>query len=264
MNSEAERQAAVLRALWEPAGEPGTALSDGLATYRGHAAATAGRALASAYPTVQALLGQEALAGLARQLWRHHPPRQGDLGTWGGSLPDWLAQLPEVQAWPYLPDCARLDWARHQAELAADIQSDPESLTCLGTQDPTQLVIDLRPELRLIRSDWPVVTLWTFHQLPQLKADTDAPPDHFAALRQALATHQAETAVVWRPHWRAEVAALPPGMVVWMEALLARPARPLSALLALASQEFDLSAWLEMALRQDWIWRVRVLSDRAD
>ncbi|MDO9001947.1 MAG: DNA-binding domain-containing protein [Aquabacterium sp.] len=273
MLEEGQRQAAVLRSLWglptasqaNPAWrEQGPSLRLGLAAYQGNASATAERVLAAAYPTVQALLGDEALALLARQLWHHHPPTQGDLTAWGQDLPDWLNGLAEVQAWPYLADCARLDWARHTAEHARDALFEAESLALLGTQDPAHLRLELRPGLSVIRSDWPVVTLWQAHQ-----ADSAEDPAQAAAMldkvREALRARQAETAVVWRPQWRAEVLAVPEAMVDWMSALApsaTHPAPSLSTLLNHAHADFDLSQWLAMALHHGWIWRVSI-TDRA-
>lgn len=261
---EGQRQAAVLQALWglpahAPWREREEPLRLGLAAYQGNASATAERVLATAYPTVQALLGEEALALLARQLWRHHPPSEGNLTVWGQALPDWLAGLPEVQDWPYLPDGARLDWARHTAEHASDANFEPDSLALLGTQDPAHLQLELRPGLSVIRSDWPVVTLWQAHQ----SASAEGPPqaDMLDKLRQALLARQAETAVVWRPQWRAEVLALPEAMVDWMSALAPsanQPAPCLSILLDNAHADFDLAQWLALALHHGWIWRVSV------
>lgn len=264
MRSEAERQAAVLQALWSDHAESldtpgwheqGVRLAQGLSAYRGNARATAERALASAYPTVLALLGEEALAVLARQLWRNRPPRAGDLARWGADLPDWLAQQPELHDWPYLPDCARLDWARQTAELAADAHFQPDSLALLGQVDPGQLVLHLRPGLSVLDSEWPVVAIWQAHQGAEPSLD---------GLRTALAAARAETAAVWRTQWRAEVVTLPQTMSTWMQALAAEPQRPLSGSLAVADAGFDLGAWLALALHHGWIWRVRLLSDRAD
>ncbi|RZI79517.1 MAG: hypothetical protein EOP38_25200, partial [Rubrivivax sp.] len=251
MSTEARRQAAVLQALQghetdAPEGETslvwleqGPRLAQGLAAYQGNARATAEKALASAYPTVQAMLGDEALAVLARQLWHQHPPGAGDLALWGQALPEWLASLSEVQAWPYLPDCARLDWARHTAELAFDVTFDAASLALLGEADPAHLTLQLRPGLSLIATNWPVVSLWEAHQASEPVLD---------AVRTALAEARAETAVVWRREWRAEVVALPGGMRGWMQALAAPPSTvqppPLQTLLDQADPDFDFSAWL--------------------
>jgi hypothetical protein len=266
LNREALRQAAVLRALWpggatvcvDAAGwhEQGLRLAQGLSAYQGNAQATAERALASAYPTLQALLGEEALVVLARQLWHHHPPRAGDLACWGQDLPSWLTELAEVQSWPYLPDCARLDWARHTAELALDAEFEPESLALLGQADPGQLTLHLRPGLSVIASDWPVVTMWEAHQTPEPMLDD---------VNAALAEARAETAVVWRTQWRAEVSVLPGAMVGWMQALSSAAASPpsLHTLLEQANPDFDLGAWLALALQQGWLWKV-VLSGPSD
>ncbi|MBC7698934.1 putative DNA-binding domain-containing protein [Aquabacterium sp.] len=270
MNTEAQRQAGVLQDLWGwPAApeatpgwrEHGEPLRAGRAAYQGNAGATAERVLAAAYPTVQALLGDEALALLARQLWHHHPPTQGDLTAWGQILPEWLADLPDMQDWPYVPDCARLDWARHTAEHAGDAPFEPGSLALLGTQDPADLRIELRPGLSVIRSDWPVVSLWQAHQTASTHDNLPPEADRLKTLRRALAARQAETAVVWRREWRAEVCELPKCMAGWMSALAPSAAQSsplLSTLLASAPADFDLGQWLALALHQGWIWRVSV------
>jgi hypothetical protein len=266
---EAARQAAVLQDLWRmafagPASTPapwreaGDRLNLGLAAYRGNAQATAEKALTSTYPTVQALLGEEAMGVLARQLWHHHPPRMGDLTQWGQALPAWLAELPEVQDWPYLPDCARLDWARHNTELAADAEFESESLALLGEAEPAQLILQLRPGLAVIPSPWPIVSIFEAHRNEHDAAD---------ALGHVLSAPQAETAVVWRTHWRAEVSDLPAPMVGWMLALSCTDHPPnLQILLDQADPGFDLGKWLALALRQGWLWRVtRIgLSDPED
>ena len=114
-----ERQAAVLTALqahlpphapldatqacW-PALQAAGLRTDaaGLRAYQLNARATAQRVLASTYPTIAAMLGDEALDVLALQLWQACPPGSGDLGEWGAGLPEllaehadhWLAALP--------------------------------------------------------------------------------------------------------------------------------------------------------------------------
>src|SRR5689334_23066031 len=67
-----------------------TSVEHGLAAYRGNLGATAERALAAAFPTVQRAVGETAFAALAREHAREVPPTLGDLGEWGASLPAWL------------------------------------------------------------------------------------------------------------------------------------------------------------------------------
>ena len=126
---EALRQQQLLRALWRCGNAPALNLwlresseraGHALAAYRGNAAAIAECALAAAYPTVQQLLGDESFAQLARALWHHAPPQCGDLACWGDALPGWIEGDAQLAGEPYLADVARVDWAVHAIEQAAD------------------------------------------------------------------------------------------------------------------------------------------------
>ena len=90
----------------------------GLQAYRANAAASARRAMADAYPTVQQLLGCEAFAALTQAHWHGQRPRRGDLAVWGEALPDFIANADQLAAEPYLADVARLHSAPHQARRA--------------------------------------------------------------------------------------------------------------------------------------------------
>ncbi|HJV63210.1 MAG TPA: putative DNA-binding domain-containing protein, partial [Albitalea sp.] len=118
MSDEAERQRRLVASLLAaradieglPLRESGARALRGLRAYRANADASAARAMASAFPTVQMLIGEEDFAQLAREFWRAAPPLRGDLGEWGDGLADWIASHAQLAAWPYLADCARLDW----------------------------------------------------------------------------------------------------------------------------------------------------------
>ena len=91
---EALRQQMLLRALLGDA-RPGVVagwlresaqpaqFERGLAAYRAHAGASAERTLATAYPTVQQLLGEASFAALARALWHHQPALHGESYRFG-------------------------------------------------------------------------------------------------------------------------------------------------------------------------------------
>ena len=96
--AEADRQSALLHALRASAmpGLPARARAlpgrqadadeqAGLRAYRANAQAMAERALVAAYPVLARWLGDEAMAALARDLWRVHPPTRGDL-AWFGAI----------------------------------------------------------------------------------------------------------------------------------------------------------------------------------
>lgn len=224
----------------------------GLHAYRGNAQATAGRALAAAHPTVCAMLGEEGFAHLAQELWLASPPRRGDLAEWGADLPAHLAGHAQLTPWPWLADSARVDWAAHRAERAADAAWEPQTLALLESAEPDALHIDLLPGSAVLRSRFPLATLHRAHHAPDEAGRSAA----LQAARDALARGDGEDVIVWRSGWRAEVAALPAPWAGFCGALLA--GRSLGAALAAQDDDdFDFSAWLLHAVRHGWLWRMR-------
>lgn len=226
--AEAQRQQALLDAIWH--GAPGAAVQGlqgddasrrrGEQAYRVNARALSERALAAVYPRLQEALGADEFAVLAWTLWRRHPPTRGDLACWGQVLPEFLAAQPGMDA--ALVDTARLEWALHEAERAADAELDAGSLGLLSTQAPAQLRLRLRPGLCVLE-----------------QAVTGLP------------------LLVWRQGWRGEFRALDPGEVALLRGLLAGQdlEQALGAALA-ADARFDFSLWLGQALTLGWLWRV--------
>lgn len=250
---ERRRQQALLEALWprEPAGAwddwlraPGAALTQrGLQAYRANAGAVAERALASAFPTVQALIGDEAFAALARACWRACPPTRGDMAWFGAALPGFIEQEPLEDA-PYLADSARLDWALSRAESAADVPPEPQSLALLAEADPSSLRFIAAPGLVLLRSPYPVVSIWRAHCEGDL-----------ALARVALEAGQGEAALVWRRGWKAGAQAVDAATAQWTEALLA--GHSIGTALDAMPADFGFEPWLLKALEQQWIAGVR-------
>jgi len=255
MQREQLRQQQLLRALWRRGGdtsltgwlrEAGLRAGQGLDAYRGNAAAIAERALAAAFPTVQQLVGDESFAQLARAFWHRPPPRVGDLARYGEALPAAIADDPQLASEPYLADVARVDWAVHAIEHAADVPAPPAGLPLLGELDPSQLRLQLRPGLMCIASRWPLVTIWQAHRSSDV--------DRFAPVRQALADRMAETALVARPQWRATVDPIDHASARFMAALLASAS--LAQALDAAGATFSFEIWLHDALCQRWLQAV--------
>lgn len=258
-SSEAQRQQALLQALWRSSAaagfaEQGDRLQRGLAAYRGNAGAIAERSLAASHPTVQDLLGDEDFAALARELWRHQPPERGDLAEWGAALPTHIESHAQLQTWPYLADCARLDWAVHRCERAADAEADHASLALLGTDDPAALTLQLMPGLSVLNSPWPLADIHAAHH-----AGGAARAQALAAARTAIAEGAGQSVVVWRSGWRAQVLPVRPAEAAWMQTL--QSGATLAAALhshqtGTSPDTFDFSTWLPAALSHGWFWRV--------
>jgi Putative DNA-binding domain len=251
-DKEALRQQMLLRALLGDA-RPGVVtgwlqprqVRRGLAAYQAHAGALAERALATAYPTLQQLLGEASFAALARHYWQLHPPLAGDITLWGASLPAFIADAEALADEPYLPDVAQLEWALHRVQTAADAPAPgPTGLELLATHEPAALRLQLPAGSVVLGSNWPVFSLWQAHQRT---AD-----DRFDAVREALAAGRGEQGLVTRSGWAPQVLVLSAAEARFTAALLAGQtlAQALTEALQESGDEFDFEAWLIAALQQ--------------
>lgn len=253
--NDAERQQALLAALAggaAPLGvlrESGERAARGLAAYRANAEAIAERALASAFATVQAMVGDDDFRHLAREFWQAHPPERGDLGEWGDAFAAWLAAHRGLTAWPWLADSARLDLALHRNQRAADAALDAASLGLLESTDPSQLRLLLVPGTVVLCSVWPIAAIHHAHQLAG-----DAAERAFADVRAAIAAQRGEQVLVVRKGWRAVVHPLDALTASWTRDLL--DGVDLAAALTRAGEGFDFTAWLTTALREAWLTAV--------
>jgi hypothetical protein len=256
---EAQRQQLLLAALWRdpPDGalqawlrEPrSAAVAQGLAAYRANAGAIAERALAGAFPTVAALVGNESFAGLAGAFWQRHPPARGDLGEWGADLPGFIAASDSLASEPYLADSARVDWLVHQASRAADGPAHGPVLDALGQCLPEELRLALRPGCALLSSPWPVAAIWQAHQRQD--------GDRFSAVRAAFDAGTGDHAWVRRNGFAVEVDAIDGNSARFNAALLSGTS--LAAALDAAGDRFAFDQWLLQAVQQRWLIDVQPL-----
>lgn len=256
MSPEARRQAGLLRAILGGdthglrrlglrgvlPGPEDAALAQGLQAYRGNAIALAERALAGAYPHLSGLLG-ERFASLAWSFWRRHPPNGGDLGAWGGALPDFLRETADAG----LSGVAALEWALHQAERAPDAALDAASLQGLHG-DPRSLGLAFRPGLTLLSLP--------AQALPLLGS-------HRAWLDPALGESRA--VLVWRKDWRGRATQLQAATAAFMRSALAGDSLEAALEAAAAeaeaagTEDLDFTAFLHQALQEQWLMAVRPL-----
>ncbi|WP_128514145.1 HvfC/BufC N-terminal domain-containing protein [Tabrizicola thermarum] len=142
-------------------GPDGQAAPRRFAVYRNNVALSLTRALEAAFPTVRKLVGEAFFAALAGDFLRAHPPRSRMLMLYGAEMPEFLAQFQPVAHLGYLPDVARLDQAMRESYHAADSRALPEAeFQRLVGADIAGLRLHLAPSLRLVRSAWPVVSIW--------------------------------------------------------------------------------------------------------
>ena len=253
--AEAQRQIELIEAIFSPivadlscAGisQHGTQWQSGLAAYRGNGLGHARNALRVQFPTLLAMLGNEAFDTLCGHYWRACPPKHGDLAWVGEALPEFIKTLQDLGDWPWLTDCARLDWAVWQSAGAAPAKFNQADLHRLVTGVPQHLRLQLANGVRLVASAWPIVTLYLAHHDP----DPDWPK-----ISEMLQRQQAETALIWRQPINI-TAELPVQMIDttterWFLAL--DRGLNLEAALDMAGDDFEFAAWLNQAIQHGWL-----------
>jgi hypothetical protein len=188
-------------------GDPARA-RDRLAIYRSNVAANAAAALTSIYPITRKLVGVEFFDGLAHAYRGAHPSVSGDLNELGEHLADFVKTFAPAQSLPYLPDVARMEWLVHKAHYAADHASlDMSRLASIREEDYPRLAMTLHPAAALLTSAYPLFRIWEVHQ-----------DDYRGEIAVDLGSG-AETVVVYRPQYRATVARLARGEVVFLTAI---------------------------------------------
>lgn len=158
----------------------------GLQAYRGGYPARLREALADTFEAVARVTGDEAFTALAARYVRAHPPSSYNLNDAGASLASYLRDDPLTLDLAFLPDLAELEW-----KIAAAFHAPwlpPLDLTALAgwvEDDWACARLRLQPSVGVVRSSWPLQTLW--QSRPASRAELDV----------ALAA-RAENVVVYR------------------------------------------------------------------
>lgn len=142
-----------------------SALARRLAVHRNTVQTSLADVLATAFPVVKRVIGEEFFAAFIRRFIAAHPPRVPQLSEYGRELPAYIASSDQLKALPYLTDLARLEWARGEAYFAAD--ADPMPVERLGTMSADALPearLVLHPATRVVSSPFPIHRIWTVNQ----------------------------------------------------------------------------------------------------
>ncbi len=212
--SLAEVQAAFGAALLDPerpvpvgvVGRGGKADSKRFAVYRNNVTVGLVDALQSRFPVTARLVGEAFFRAMARVYAADHQPRTPLLMNYGDDFPDFIAGFAPAATVPYLADVARLEclWSKaYHAPEASPLTVD--ALVHLRSDALSGSRLRLHPSLHLLRSTYPVATIWSAHQT----ADEAVAP----------VTWDAEEVLIVRPHAEVTVHRLPPNGYEFIAAL---------------------------------------------
>jgi hypothetical protein len=211
-----------------------------LAVYRNNVVSSLVDAMGETFPVVRQLVGEEFFRAMAGVFVREMPPRTRVLAHYGGAFPSFVASFAPARALSYLPDVARLEFARVMAYHAADADPVADEIVTLALgsgERMGELCMALHPSVHTLSSPHAVVSLWAAHQL-----DVD---DEIGAVDVDMP----ESALILRTGLDVLVLPVPPGTVEFVEAIraglnLGDAAAQAASRAAAMGSAFDLTAIL--------------------
>lgn len=231
-------------ALLDPALPPpsGIAVSGNIAAeerfaiYRNNVVEGLVRALATRFPAIERVVGEEFFAAMARVYATQSPPRSPIMAFYGEDFPQFIESFAPCAELPYLADLARLEAARTRAYHAADATPlTAEDFAGIKTE-LAALRIRPHPSLFVLASSHPVATIFAMNM-------GDLP------LAEIADWHGEDFCVV-RPHARVELHRLPKGSAVFLSRWAEGATLAEAAEAALAAEPyFDLAENLSVVIR---------------
>lgn len=189
-------------------GRDGTRPTRRFAVYRNNVTISLVDAIASIFPTVQNLVGEDFFRAMARLYVTAHPPMSPLLFTYGESFPAFLESFPPAAELPFLADVARVEriWldAFHAADSAA---LDPLTLASVPAGDVAGIRMQPHPATRIAR---------LCHA-----AGTIVRNDRAGISLEGVNPMAPEAVLVTRPAYDVAIRVLPQGGAAFLETLLA-------------------------------------------
>jgi hypothetical protein len=173
--------------------------------YRNNVIAGLIKAIAARYPVVRRLLWEDAFNRVARLYVMTDPPRSPALFEYGETFPQFIRNVGEGTSAYYLADVAELEAARTRAYHAANATPlSRDAFKALAPEHMPNLRFTLHPSMQLLKSRFPVVSIWEAN----LHANDNA-----------LSLWQPECSLIARPRLEVEVRRLTAGVHQFLSAL---------------------------------------------
>lgn len=165
-------------------------------------------ALRAYYPVVDRIVGGEFFNAMARDYVVLRPPVSPVLLNYGDGFADFIAAFEPAQSLLYLADVARIERAWTEAYHAREGRAlMAAEFAQVKASHAAHATLTVHPSLRLVRSRYPVLTVWRMNS----GADLLAPVDFETG---------GEDALVLRPDADVEVRAMPLGGAAFLHALM--------------------------------------------
>lgn len=121
--------------------------------------------LAATYPVIEQIVGKEFFRMMMHKFIEIYPSHSGNLHFYGAELGDFVRSFEPARGLAYLADVARLEWVWHRAYFAPDSDAfDVARLASVSAEQYEHLHLLIQPACQVIRSRYPVATIWHAHQ----------------------------------------------------------------------------------------------------
>ena len=154
-------------------------LDERLEIYHNNVIGALSDVLMTTFPTVVALTGEQFARAVIDRYVRAYPPEKGCLNDYGAEFADFLAGLPQIASFAYLPDVARLDYAINQAYYAPDDAAfTSRDMEGFNEADFNTALLVPRASVTLMESAYPLVAIRDFCKRAEEADDNNAGDDN--------------------------------------------------------------------------------------
>lgn len=228
--------------------------AQGISIYRRNLLANAQRALSISFPTVFELLDRGISQNLVYQFLRLSPPSQGDWAQWGAGFPHFIATIEVGYRYPYLSDCAAVDWHVHCAVHGIDQTLEQSSLQRLTDSEPENIVIEFNQNVTLIQTKHPLTEIFQAHH-------------HSDELHREVAMNKAkevlsrepveQVVMIYRPEFKPEVSTLTASEGAFMLCLMSGKSLEQALNVVKNNSDFSFEKWLITAIERNLIYNFK-------
>ncbi|MFN3319811.1 MAG: DUF2063 domain-containing protein [Allorhizobium sp.] len=205
------------------------------AVYRNNVLVSLIDAMASIFPTVQNLVGEDFFRAMARLYVSAHPPTSPLLFTYGETFPAFLENFPPAADLPFLADVARVERLWLDAYHAADAQPlDPTALAQVPAEELAGIRFRPHPATRLARLTY--------------AGGTITRRDRAGISLEGVDPTAPESVLITRPDCDVSIERLPSGGATFFEALIAGQTLGEAFAAAAGDEDTDIAGLLGLAL----------------
>lgn len=156
------------------------------AVYRNNVFVSLTKALAVRFPVTERLVGSDFFAGMARAYAQVRKPTSPLIMEYGDDFAHFIQHFAPVAGLSYLPDVVRLEAAWTRAYHAADAVPIGFSALAVESDALSMLRFAPHPSATLVRSEYPVGSIWAAHQHGTVKAPEKWSPETILVVRPAM------------------------------------------------------------------------------